>query len=80
MLLIQCYNILVQLGASNAWLADTRRSIYILTDDTLTRSIVILCPDHHRIVHKAKAIFNYELHQFGYENARIDPLMYNLHL
>lgn len=43
-------------------------------------NIVILCPDHHRIVHKAKAIFNYELHQFEYENARIDPLMYNLHL
>lgn len=43
-------------------------------------NIVILCPDHHRIVHKTKAIFNYELHQFEYENARIDPLMYNLHL
>lgn len=43
-------------------------------------NIVILCPDHHRIVHKAKAVFNYELHQFEYENARIDPLMYNLHL
>lgn len=43
-------------------------------------NIIILCPDHHRIVHKAKAIFNYDLHQFEYENAKIDALMYNLHL
>ena len=43
-------------------------------------NIVILCPDHHRIVHKAKALFNYELHQFEYENAKVDQLMLNLHL
>ena len=43
-------------------------------------NIVILCPDHHRIVHKAKAVFNFELHQFEYENAKADPLMFNLHL
>lgn len=43
-------------------------------------NIVILCLDHHRIVHKVKAIFNFELHQFEYENAKVDPLMYNLHL
>ena len=43
-------------------------------------NIVVLCPDHHRIVHKAKAIFNHELHQFEYDNAKVDPLMYNLHL
>ena len=43
-------------------------------------NIVILCPDHHRIVHKANAVFNFKLHQFEYENAKIDTLMYNLHL
>ena len=43
-------------------------------------NIVILCPDHHRIVHKTKAVFNFELHQFEYENAKVDTLMYNLHL
>ena len=43
-------------------------------------NIIILCPDHHRIVHKAKALFNFELHQFEYENAKVDPLMYNLHI
>lgn len=44
------------------------------------KNIVILCPDYHRIVHKAKAVFNFELHQFEYENAKVDPLMFNLHL
>lgn len=43
-------------------------------------NIVVLCPDHHRIVHKAKAIFNFQLHQFEYDNAKVDPLMFNLHL
>lgn len=43
-------------------------------------NIIILCPDHHRIVHKAKAVFNYNMHQFEYENAKVDTLMYNLHL
>ena len=43
-------------------------------------NIIILCPDHHRIVHKAKAVFNYSLHQFEYENAKVDRLMLNLHL
>ena len=44
------------------------------------KNIVILCPDHHRIIHKARATFNFEQHQFEYENARCEPLMYNLHL
>ena len=43
-------------------------------------NIIILCPDHHRIVHKAKGIFDYEMHCFKYENAKVDTLMYNLHL
>jgi predicted restriction endonuclease len=43
-------------------------------------NIIILCPDHHRIVHKAKAVFNFDMHQFEYENAKVDTLMYNLHL
>ena len=43
-------------------------------------NIIILCPDHHRIIHKAKAVFNFDLHQFEYENAKVDTLMYNLHL
>ncbi len=43
-------------------------------------NIIILCPDHHRIVHKTNAIFNFRLHQFEYENSRVDSLMFNLHI
>jgi len=44
------------------------------------QNIVILCPDHHRIIHKAHAIFNRDYHAFEYENAKTDKLMLNLHL
>lgn len=44
------------------------------------KNIIILCPDHHRIVHKAHAVFNYDTHCFEYENAHIDTLCYNIHL
>lgn len=43
-------------------------------------NIIILCPDHHRIVHKAHAVFNYSTHCFEYENAHFDALLYNIHL
>lgn len=43
-------------------------------------NIIILCPDHHRIVHKAKGVFDYDTHCFKYDNAKVDTLMYNLHL
>ena len=43
-------------------------------------NIVILCPDHHRVIHKANAVFNYETHVFNYENGKSDSLLYNLHL
>lgn len=44
------------------------------------QNIVILCPDHHRIIHKAHAVFNRNNHTFEYENAKTDKLMLNLHL
>lgn len=44
------------------------------------RNIIILCPDHHRIIHKGHAIFNYHTREFTYENAKVDKLMLNLHL
>lgn len=43
-------------------------------------NIIILCPDHHRIVHKANGVFDYDTHCFTYDNAKVDTLMYNLHL
>lgn len=48
--------------------------------DNSPSNIIVLCPDHHRIVHKAKAVFNREQCQFEYENAKVDKLMLNLHL
>lgn len=44
------------------------------------RNIVILCPDHHIILHKTKAMFNSELKQFVYSSGRVDNLEYNIHL
>jgi len=43
-------------------------------------NIMIVCPDHHRIIHKAKPLFNKELLRFEYENGRRDVLKYNIHL
>ena len=43
-------------------------------------NIIILCPDHHRIVHKAHAVFDYNTHMFTYDNTKTDGLLYNLHL
>lgn len=48
--------------------------------DNSPRNIAVLCPDHHRIVHKAKAVFDREKCQFIYETANADSLMLNLHL
>ena len=45
-----------------------------------SRNIVILCPDHHRIIHKAHAVFDYNTHIFTYDNSKSDCLMFNLHL
>lgn len=43
-------------------------------------NIIIVCPDHHRIIHKAKPSFNKALLQFEYINGKNDTLMYNFHL
>ena len=43
-------------------------------------NILIVCPDHHRIIHKAKPVFKRELLRFEYENGKNDELMYNFHL
>lgn len=53
---------------------------FIRSMNNSPNNILILCPDHHRIVHKTHAVFNAELRQFEYANTRTDRLMYNLHL
>jgi len=43
-------------------------------------NIMIICPNHHGIVHAAKPIFNRQSKRFEYQNGYIEKLMINLHL
>lgn len=53
---------------------------FSLTANNDAKNVMIVCPDHHRIIHKAKPVFNYDLKTFLYGNSREDRLMYNIHL
>ena len=54
--------------------------MFSLTANNDAKNIMIVCPDHHRIIHKAKPVFNTELKRFEYANGKQDSLMYNIHL
>lgn len=54
--------------------------MFSLTANNDARNIMIVCPDHHRIIHKAKPIFNAELKCFDYSNGKSEQLMFNIHL
>lgn len=43
-------------------------------------NLVILCPNHHRLVHQAKARFDPEAKTFIYKNKHVEPLKFNMHL
>ena len=53
---------------------------FSLTANNDAKNIMIVCPDHHRIIHKAKPIFNTEFKRFDYSNGKQESLMYNIHL
>jgi predicted HNH restriction endonuclease len=53
---------------------------FSLTANNDAKNVMIVCPDHHRIIHKAKPVFNYDQKAFLYNNGREDRLMYNIHL
>lgn len=53
---------------------------FSLTANNDAKNMMIVCPDHHRIIHKAKPVFNYDQKAFLYDNGREDRLMYNIHL
>ena len=53
---------------------------FSLTANNDAKNVMIVCPDHHRIIHKAKPVFNYDQKAFLYDNGREDRLMYNIHL
>ena len=54
--------------------------LFSKTANNNASNILIVCPDHHRIIHKAKPVFKRELLRFEYENGKNDELMYNFHL
>lgn len=54
--------------------------LFSLTANNDAKNIMIVCPDHHRIIHKAKPIFNTEFKRFDYSNGKQESLMYNIHL
>ena len=43
-------------------------------------NILILCPNHHRIIHSAEPVFIREKLQFEYDNKFIENIMLNKHL
>ncbi len=43
-------------------------------------NIIILCPNHHRLIHKYDPIFNSELLQFEFEDGRVEIIKNNCHL
>ena len=43
-------------------------------------NIIILCPNHHRIIHKTNAVFKREKVSFVYPNGRIEKVKVNVHL
>lgn len=50
------------------------------TANNNANNIIVVCPDHHRIIHKATPIFINERKCFEYNNGRKEILMYNIHL
>jgi hypothetical protein len=54
--------------------------MFSLTANNDAKNIMIVCPDHHRIIHKAKPVFNTDFKRFEYANGKQENLMYNIHL
>lgn len=48
-------------------------------DDSL-ENMLLLCPNHHTIVHKTSAPFDYSTLAFAFPNGRVEPLAINKHI
>lgn len=48
--------------------------------DNSSDNIVILCPNHHSLIHKLNPQFDYEKLQYVYPNGKVDKLILDLHL
>lgn len=53
---------------------------FSLTQNNSPENILILCPNHHRLIHKAKGIFNKKSKDITYENGFVESLLLNNHI
>ncbi|PAY12045.1 hypothetical protein CJU60_16650 [Bacillus sp. 7705b] len=53
---------------------------FSITQNNSPAIIMILSPTHHRIIHKAKGIYDRKSNVIKYQNGKVDKLMYNSHL
>jgi len=47
--------------------------------DTL-ENLVLICPNHHAVIHSDNAVFDYESKKFMFSNGRQEPLVINEHI
>jgi 5-methylcytosine-specific restriction enzyme A len=61
--------------------AEAHHIVYLSRggEDAL-ENMVLLCPNHHTVIHKADAHFDYATHLFAFPNGRVEPLCLNTHL
>ena len=50
------------------------------TQNNDAKNIIILCPNHHRIIHQTASIFDRNSLLWNYPNGLIEPLKHNIHL
>jgi predicted HNH restriction endonuclease len=53
---------------------------FIETQNNNADNLIVLCPNHHRIIHTAKPIFDYAEKAFIYNNSLVETLKINDHL
>ncbi|WP_438496814.1 HNH endonuclease [Paenibacillus sp. IHBB 3054] len=53
---------------------------FSLTQNNKPENIMILCPDHHRLIHQAKGIFNKSNLTIEYASGKVDTIAIPLHL
>lgn len=61
--------------------AESHHIVYLSRggEDTLL-NMVLLCPNHHTVIHKTEATFDYLRLSFCFPNGRVEPLCLNTHL
>lgn len=61
--------------------AEAHHVVYLSRggEDSL-ENMILLCPNHHTVIHRADATFDYATHLFTFPNGRAEPLCLNTHL